>query len=97
MAAELTGVLDVDEHGLAIRCPANARDLAARRAHQEAGDIFGGDVGYQHLVIALVQEVAFIGSASIGLDPKTAFGVDLGQSRCSHKEVWYSPNSVDIQ
>ena len=73
----LAGVLDVDEHGAAVRGPAHTSHFAAVRAHQEAGDFFGGDVGHQHLVVALVDVITGVGKAAIGLDPQSALWVHL--------------------
>ena len=77
LVGRLTRMLDVDEHGATVGCPANACDLAASGAYQETGDFLGGDVGHQHLVVALVGIVTCIGVLTIRLNPETAFGVDL--------------------
>jgi hypothetical protein len=72
MVTHFAWVLDVDEDCASIGCLANACDLAARWAHQESGDLLGSDVGHEHLVVALVDEVTCVGKAAICLNPEAA-------------------------
>ena len=70
MAADLTRMLDVDEHGFAIRRKGQAGDLATRWTDQETSDLFGRGIGSQHLIVALASVVADVAEVAIRLNPQ---------------------------
>src|SRR5690606_18787726 len=67
--ARFAGVLDIDEHGLAIRRESDARDLAFFGSHEKAAYFFAGGIRAQHLVIALALVLARVGVLAVGLYP----------------------------
>ena len=72
----LAGVLDAHEHGLPVRAPLDARNLALSRTHHEAADIARHRVAHEHLVVALARKALRVRVFPVGLNPQHAVSVE---------------------
>ena len=72
----LAGVLDAHEHGLPVRAPLDAGDLALSGTHHEAADLARHRVAHEHLVVALAGEALRVRVFPVGLNPQHAVSVE---------------------